>query len=457
MSGPEALELRCRIDRVFSFGREVGKEWFEAARNQDLRTMKRLYKSVTLKSVNDDNTETTTIGWRLLHYDGQGTSYGFVGSTALHWAAANNDVAMLRFLLSEGISVNVQNRGGSTALHSAVANGSEQAVLLLLQHGANAQISDCCGDTPFDLMNQFVRRCEDPNKAAAARAMLLAYSALLRLVEETDTSKWALRDLTAVRSTLLEDASSRGSELLLDRDAVVSSLMGTVQRMRVVMEKGNDTDAKAISFLNDVRRRAITALQHPIDKEDSEEAEFLKQKADAEKAEGNRLFQQGDFSAAIRHYTTAIALFPAEHTYYSNRAACHLKLSRYKDALKDSAAVIELKPDWAKGHHRLGSAWVGLGQYERAAAAFRTALTFAPDDECLLRDLNEATAAIPAPQVVTRSGDSSSTRKPWFDCVLCDNKTRDQVVAPCCNRSLCGTCWRRRQKMECPFCKTVCP
>ena len=171
-----------------------GKEWFDAARSRDLRTVKRLYRSLG---------PDPTVQWRLLHYDGQGTSYGFVGSTVLHWAAANNDEAMMTFLLASGISVNVQNLGGSTALHSAVANGSQRAVVLLLQNGANVHLADCCGDTPIDLMEQFATRCADPNEATAARAMLLAYTAMLRLIDQAASpSNWTLQDLSAVRNAL---------------------------------------------------------------------------------------------------------------------------------------------------------------------------------------------------------------------------------------------------------------
>ena len=80
--------------------------------------------------------------------------------------------------------------------------------------------------------------------------------------------------------------------------------------MKQVLEESAQSDAKAISFLNDIRRRAIDALRTPVDDDDREEALFLRQKADTAKAEGNRLFQLGEYIAAIRHYTTAIALFP---------------------------------------------------------------------------------------------------------------------------------------------------
>eukprot|EP00899_Mesostigma_viride_P012305 jgi/Mesvir1/21075/Mv17228-RA.1 len=37
----------------------------------------------------------------------------------------------------------------------------------------------------------------------------------------------------------------------------------------------------------------------------------------------------------------------------------------------------------------------------------------------------------------------AAPRRPWFDCPLCENKTRDWSTTACCAQSLCGTCARR--------------
>jgi hypothetical protein len=58
----------------------------------------------------------------LLGYRGQGTSYGFCGHTALHWAAAKGHVEAVRWLLRCGADVDARNFAGSTPLHTAVGN-----------------------------------------------------------------------------------------------------------------------------------------------------------------------------------------------------------------------------------------------------------------------------------------------------------------------------------------------
>lgn len=46
-----------------------------------------------------------------------------IGHTALHWAAAKGHLALVQWLLSTGVPVDIRNAENSTALHSAAANG----------------------------------------------------------------------------------------------------------------------------------------------------------------------------------------------------------------------------------------------------------------------------------------------------------------------------------------------
>ena len=47
------------------------------------------------------------------------------------------------------------------------------------------------------------------------------------------------------------------------------------------------------------------------------------------KTQGNVCFQQGDYERAIEYYTKALSLDSSNASYYSNRAACYLKLKKY--------------------------------------------------------------------------------------------------------------------------------
>lgn len=66
------------------------------------------------------------------------------------------------------------------------------------------------------------------------------------------------------------------------------------------------------------------------------------------KEQGNRCVKEGNYGEAILHYTHAINQDNTNHTLYSNRSLCFLKLHQYYYAMKDAKQTIKLKPDWPK-------------------------------------------------------------------------------------------------------------
>jgi len=111
--------------------------------------------------------------------------------------------------------------------------------------------------------------------------------------------------------------------------------------------------------------------------------------ADA-KAAGNKAFSAGQFSEAISHYSEAIKNDPAEHTYYSNRAASYSGLNQHEKALADAIKCVELKGDWMKGHYRKGVALFALGRVDEAHTAFKRAHELEPDNLDVAKRLEEA-------------------------------------------------------------------
>ncbi|KAK7330721.1 hypothetical protein VNO77_24919 [Canavalia gladiata] len=115
--------------------------------------------------------------------------------------------------------------------------------------------------------------------------------------------------------------------------------------------------------------------------------------ADEAKAKGNAAFSAGDFAAAVRHFSDAIALSPSNHVLYSNRSAAYASLQKYPEALADAQKTVDLKPDWSKGYSRLGAAHLGLGQHDDAVSAYKKGLQVDPNNEPLKSGLADAQAS----------------------------------------------------------------
>src|SRR5437879_2539811 len=70
------------------------------------------------------------------------------GSTALHWAASRDDLAMARLLLATGAKPNARSRvAGLTPLFAAATNGSAEMIELLAKAGADVNAADSVGAT----------------------------------------------------------------------------------------------------------------------------------------------------------------------------------------------------------------------------------------------------------------------------------------------------------------------
>jgi tetratricopeptide (TPR) repeat protein len=518
-----ALELRLKVDRAFGISRATGMEWFEAVRFGDAGAVKRLLREAgardaarpkPLASEHPQQARPGTLESsmveRLVNYNGQATSYGFVGSTALHWACANGDQTIAEMLLAAGASVNAQNFGGSTALHSACANGQPEMVALLLRFGANPSIVDCCGDRPLDvaspdlpaserrrvaalltmhgtiekmlqgvggatgLENLAPNAAQVPWSAAQMRSLLVAVGAVTSEAQAPpDASELRAASVTALSAVAIVKQRSE----LADQKA--AALQARVER-RLDAQRKKVAACRAESSDSDSPPGAVAAAPRrpPRDVQAAVEAEIAA--AEDAKAKGNAAYQGGDFKAAIKWYTTALSITggaaTSDATFYSNRSAAYCQLGQYTKALDDGRRAVALKPDWAKGHHRVGTAAYALGQHHDAAAAFRAGLSLVPEDPTLRMGLRDAETALvaaggepprpasttaPSPGAVARSPPANLSqfapgeRKPWFECAICDNRTRDHAASPCCGLLVCGTCAKRRFGGPCPFACTA--
>lgn len=79
-----------------------------------------------------------------------------------------------------------------------------------------------------------------------------------------------------------------------------------------------------------------------------------------------------------------------EYKCYANRAFCFQKLGQHEKAEADARKCIELKPEFVKGHFRLGLALHAMGKYFEALPALGKALELEPKNKAIKQALGFA-------------------------------------------------------------------
>ncbi|XP_029659990.1 stress-induced-phosphoprotein 1 [Formica exsecta] len=135
--------------------------------------------------------------------------------------------------------------------------------------------------------------------------------------------------------------------------------------------------------MSEHRTPEIKTLLSDIDKiikEEERKAYIDPVKAEEEKELGNQKYKDGDYPAAIKHYSEAVRRNPDDPKYYSNRAACYTKLAAFDLGLKDCEKVVELDPKFIKGWIRKGKILQAMQQQGKALTAYQKALELDPQN-----------------------------------------------------------------------------
>ncbi|KAJ0394316.1 hypothetical protein P43SY_004199 [Pythium insidiosum] len=100
---------------------------------------------------------------------------------------------------------------------------------------------------------------------------------------------------------------------------------------------------------------------------------------------GNKEFAEGRYLDAIDCYTAALKLCPVDDeyaynraVYYSNRAACLLKIGRTEEGVEDCSQAIELSPNYVKALLRRAEAFEKLDKLDEALKDYEAVLKIDP-------------------------------------------------------------------------------
>ncbi|XP_070618347.1 dynein axonemal assembly factor 4 [Erythrolamprus reginae] len=144
-------------------------------------------------------------------------------------------------------------------------------------------------------------------------------------------------------------------------------------------------------------RRIINADIAEIEdlKEEEKNPEWLKDK-------GNKMFETGNYLAAVNAYNLAIRLNNKIPILYLNRAACHLRLRNLHKVIEDSSQALDLlTPPVSKnaqarlkGHLRRGTAFCELELYTEGLQDYLAALKIEPTDQNIEREVEKIRSVI---------------------------------------------------------------
>ena len=342
----------------------------------------------------------------LLWYRGQGTSAGFVGHSALHYAAAKGHVDILMMLLASGSDVGARNRGGTTPLHSAAMNDHGEIVTILLRCGADPYV----GDQDGERAEEGARRrgkMSGANAIAAFRSggRVEGVDAVCAGSRQAEQLKaWVVKFERAKREWLSSGKHAEVQEVTRANAAAVAAAEASQEKVGAgkgggaATNKGKKEGARGAEKVGGTKKSAADARDDSSSSSDDEGVDYA-EKIAAMKQKGNAAFSRGEYTAAIGAYSMAVScskMSGAEghHILLSNRSAAYCGAGNYEKALADAEAVVESEPGWAKGYSRLGAALHGCARWAEAAKAYGKGLKISPGDVKLREGLEETIARV---------------------------------------------------------------
>jgi len=133
-----------------------------------------------------------------------------------------------------------------------------------------------------------------------------------------------------------------------------------------------------------------------------------------------------------RKYTEAIKRNPKDHTVYTNRALCYLKMMRPKEAVDDCNKAIALDPQFARAYERRGNGFCMLKEMTRAYDDFTLAMEMDPANQAAKDGLQRVKMSVygQRDEVVTQNAMKDPTVKAILSDPIINNVLKDLQTDP---------------------------
>eukprot|EP00252_Welwitschia_mirabilis_P004722 TRINITY_DN15015_c0_g2_i1.p1 TRINITY_DN15015_c0_g2~~TRINITY_DN15015_c0_g2_i1.p1 ORF type:complete len:461 (-),score=133.94 TRINITY_DN15015_c0_g2_i1:57-1439(-) len=326
-----------------------------------------------------------------------------LGTTALHHAAATDNTALIELLLAKGVPIDIASDAG-TPLIWAAGHDKPEAVKTLLDHGAdpNAETDDNVTALLSAAAAGSLGSVELLVKAGAHVNVHAGGATPMHIAADNGNVKMitCLLDAGADPNTTDEEnlkpiqvAAAKGNRAIVEilfpltsPDTTISdwSVDGILAYGEQMISKENETHGE----LNKKPKSNEVSTSSP--KEVSPEK---KKKSMEAKLRGDEAFKKKDYLMAVDAYTQAIDLDPSDGVLFSNRSICWIRLGQAEQALADAKTCRALRPDWAKGCYREGTALRLLQRFDEAAQSFYEGVKLDPENKELVDAFREAVEA----------------------------------------------------------------
>jgi ankyrin repeat protein len=305
--------------------------------------------------------------------------------TPLTYAAKLDDADAVRELLKYDVDVSIRTKSGSSALHEAAGNGNVGILKSILEKMEEKMVSSWMSMEKDEVGSPLHFAAGSQKNAAECCLILLDGGFNVNVVD-------------SIGITPLHYASGRGDyalvKLLVERGANVNvRLQGGVTPLHMATDTGSiqcvhslvDASAKLfkdhdnMSPLDIAKKRKEAGdrigsilegiLENvPEGEETSEEiTKRIGPIVDKYRLAGNRAYSIKSFDEAVNLFSMGLEMDSRNHILLSNRAAAYICLHQFEKAEADARFSLECEKRFVRGYYRLAVALNYQAKFEEAS------------------------------------------------------------------------------------------